>query len=61
MCEFHYSFLSKKSGGNTKWLFTDTDILTNNTEMNDVLEGFHIFKTNLIPKIAHKNSSSLMK
>ena len=61
ICDFHYNFLNKKCGGNTKWLFTDIDILTNNTEINIVQEGFHIFKTYLIPKSINKNHSSLIK
>ena len=36
MCDFHYNFLKKKSGGKSKWLFTDIEIRTNNTEINDM-------------------------
>ena len=44
MYDFQYSYVKEKFDNKSKLLFTDTDCLTFEIEMNDAYEGFYVDK-----------------
>lgn len=44
MYDFQYSYVKEKFDNKSKLLFTDTDSLTFEIEMNDAYEGFYVDK-----------------
>ena len=59
MHDFHYNFIKKKFDG--KLLFTDTDSLTYETELEDVYEEFFKHKICFILVTIQKIQSFLMR